>query len=333
LIVGVGALGGVVGARLLASGCDVWLATRDEIAARTLRSKGLSVIGVGGDVEVNAPHVHPLGAYGTYGAFDLILLATKARDAIDAAPGLLKLLAPNGVLLPIQNGGVPAMLAEQHGSAHVLGGLSNLGATMLDIGQFDQRNAGYLLLGEVAGGSSARAKATGDWLARGVNVRVSENLRGSIWAKLLINCSVTTTGALAGCTMAEYILEPGGRELFEKAYDETLNVALASNNLPERLTVDPTPPARAPGGAYETWFQEVLTNYGAIKPSMLQDLEKKRVTEIDFINGYVAEVGKAVGVPVPVNAAMVEVIRNISKGTVSPSRQNLGSVLRSAKNA
>jgi 2-dehydropantoate 2-reductase len=69
--------------------------------------------------------------YSVPGTFDLMVLATKAQDAIDVAPSLVWLLAPGGTLLPVQNGGVPKMLASRLGDGCALGGLSNLGATMV----------------------------------------------------------------------------------------------------------------------------------------------------------------------------------------------------------
>ena len=107
-------------------------------------------------MSVDAPDVAALHEYSARDAFDLIVLATKALDALAAAPGLLPLLGPGGTLLPIQNGGVPQMLADRLGD-RVLGGLSKLGATMTTPGVYDQRNAGYLLIGELAGGQSERA--------------------------------------------------------------------------------------------------------------------------------------------------------------------------------
>ena len=114
------------------------------------------------------------------------------------------LLEPGGTLLPIQNGGVPQMLGDRLGEC-VLGGLSNLGATMTEPGIYEQRNAGHLLIGELAGGESERAERVRQWLGRAVELRVTPNLRGAVWSKLLLNCSVTTLGAVAGGTMREYI--------------------------------------------------------------------------------------------------------------------------------
>jgi 2-dehydropantoate 2-reductase len=333
LIVGVGALGGIIGARLLAEGHSVSLATRDASTADRIRAVGLTTLGVGATGNVPVSKVAAIDAYSSPGTFDLILLATKAHDAMLIAPRLVELLTPTGVLLSIQNGGVPAMLAEQLGSRHVLGGLSNLGATMLENGVFEQRNDGYLLIGELSGGPSKRTNQVLEWLGGSVRIRTTENLRGAIWAKLLINCSVTTIGALAGCAMQEYIVQDEGKALFQKAYDEALRVALASGNVPERMIVEPVPP-KGKGGveeeAYEGWLQDVLKTYGALKPSMLQDIERNRVTEIEFINGYVVDVGKTHRVPTPVNEAIVNFVRRITPGEESPGLANLAQVLRDA---
>src|SRR5262249_20670514 len=152
--------------------------------------------------------------------------------------------------------------------------LSNLGATMTTLGAVEQRNAGHLLIGELAGGESARANAVKDWLGRAVEGRGTPNLRGAVWSKLLLNCSATTIGALAARTMREYIGTPEGRELFDRAYDEALSVALASGARPERMIVDPMPPG--PGEAHEAWLRRIVEGYGDIKPSMLQDFERGR---------------------------------------------------------
>jgi len=208
LVVGAGALGGIIGARLLAGGASVSLATRNATAAAEIKASGLRVIGIGGELSTEAGEVAPLAEYSVPGTFDLIILATKAQDAIDVAPSLVRLLAPGGTLLPIQNGGVPLMLAGQLGVRCVLGGLSNLTATMLRPGIFEQTNAGYLLIGELGGGESDRSERVCQWLSRAINVKVTPNLQGAVWSKLLLNCSVTTIGAIAGLTMRALSIDP-----------------------------------------------------------------------------------------------------------------------------
>lgn len=315
MIVGVGAIGGVVAARMRASGAPVYLATRSVESAAALRSSGLSVNGVGGSVSVPADHVAPLASYLDADPFDLIVLATKARDAVDAAPSLVTMLRDQGTLLPIQNGGVAQWLAERHGAC-VLGGLSNLGATMLAPGCYEQRNAGHLLIGELQAGTSERVARIERWLGRGVEIKTTGNMSGSIWSKILVNCAVTTIAAIAGTTMRDYLRTPEGPALFDGAYDEALSVALASGARPERMIVDPVPPGwsgrSVPGAAHTAWLDEIMAAYGDLKPSMLQDFERGRTTEIDFINGYVVSRGRELGVPTPINDLIVETVRAIT---------------------
>jgi 2-dehydropantoate 2-reductase len=326
LIVGAGALGGTIATRLRTSGIDVSLAVRNRETAELLKRSGLQLSGIGGPASVRSIDVDAatLEEYAAGDGFDLIVLAAKAQDAIEVAPRAIRLLRKGATLLPLQNGGVSQLLAERFGHDVVLGGLSNLGATMVARGVYEQRNAGHLVIGEIAGGQSRRAGLVRDWLGRGLDVRITGNLGGAIWSKLLLNCSVTTIGAVAGCTMTEYIALPGGRELFLRVYDETLRVALATGATPERMIVDPIPPGwdaatAAASDAYDCWLAEIVRAYGGAKPSMLQDIERGRPTEIDFINGYVVSRGRQVGVDTPANAGIVETVRAITRREIAPS--------------
>jgi 2-dehydropantoate 2-reductase len=334
LIIGIGALGGVIAARLRAAGAPVCLATRSAESAAKLRASGLRVTGVAGAVSVEVAEVATLDAYRGREPFELVVLATKAQDAVDVGPRVPALLAGGGTLLSIQNGGVAQLLADRLGGC-VLGGLSNLGATMIAPGIYEQRNAGHLLVGELAGGVSERAERTCAELGRAVEVRLTPNIRGAVWSKLLLNCSVTTIGAIAGGTMRGYMALPEGRELFDRAYAEALSVALASGSHPEKMLVDPMPPGWAgrsvPGEAHDAWLGQISSFYGDVKPSMLQDFERGRTTEIEFINGYVVTVGRQHGVPTPVNAAIVQTVQAITRGELSPDPALLGRVLQASR--
>jgi 2-dehydropantoate 2-reductase len=151
LIVGILALG-IVAVRLRALGVPVRVATRNAESAARLKASGLRVTGVGGSLTIEVSQVAVVDEYSTRDTFDLVVLATKAAEAIEVALRLLELLGPGGTLAPIQNGGVPQMLAGRLGDNRVLGGLSNLGATMTVPGVYEQRNAGHLLIGEAGGG-------------------------------------------------------------------------------------------------------------------------------------------------------------------------------------
>src|SRR6185437_15044063 len=179
LIVGIGALGGTIAARAIRAGLAVRLAARSADSAEALRRSGLRVSGIGGEVRADVIEVAAVEAYGKGGPVDLILLATKAQDALEVAPHVVGALAPGGVMLPIQNGGVARVLADRLGEDRVLGGFSNLGATMVEPGVYEQKNAGHLLIGELAGGVSERVERVAHVLGRAIEVKVSSNLTGA----------------------------------------------------------------------------------------------------------------------------------------------------------
>jgi 2-dehydropantoate 2-reductase len=327
LIVGIGALGGTIAARAIHTGLPVRLAARNTASANALRRSGLQVSGIGGEVRADAIDVAAIEDYKKGSQFDLILLATKAHDALEVAPQVLDLLAPEGVMLPIQNGGVARVLADRLGQDKILGGFSNFGATMVEPGVYEQKNAGHLLIGELAGGVSERVERVARVLGRAIEVKISSNLTGAIWSKLLINCSVTTLGALCSQTMRQYMETETGKKVFRRTYEEALSVALAIGTRLERLAVDPIPPGWPSNLAteehYESWVEAIIAFYGDVKPSMLQDFERGRKTEVDFINGYVVTLGHASGVPVHMNAAITNLVHQIELGVLQPTRERM----------
>ena len=332
LVVGIGALGGTIATRAISAGMPVWLATRTPQSAKALRASGLRVSGVGGTATAPEISVAAVEEYRGGEKFDLIVLSTKAHEALEISALLSTLLTPSGTLLPIQNGGVSQILSERLGGDVVLGGLSNLGATMVEPGVYDQRNAGHLLIGELKGGLTGRAATVAQALSGAIETRVTANLRGAIWAKLLLNCSVTTIGAISARSMRDYMKSVAGREVFRRSYDEALSVALASGTRPERMIVEPIPPGwqgrTVPGPDHDRWIDQIVASYGDIKPSMLQDFERGRQTEVDFINGYVARLGKQIGTEVTMNAAITEMVHGIERGQLQPDPARLDELLR-----
>ncbi len=327
LIVGIGALGGTIAARAIRAGLPVRLAVRNTDSAEALRRSGLRVSGLGGEVTADVIDVAAVEDYGKGDQFNLILLATKAQEALEIAPHVVDLLAPGGIMLPIQNGGVARALADRLGEDRILGGSSNFGATMVEPGVYEQKNAGHLVIGELAGGVSERTDRIARMLGRAIEVKTSSNITGAIWSKLLINCSVTTLGALCSQTMRQYMETEAGKKVFRQTYQEALSVALAIGTRLERLSVDPIPPGWPSSFAaeehYQSWVEAIIAFYGDVKPSMLQDFERGRKTEVDFINGYVVALGHASGVPVHMNATITGLVHQIERGVLQPARDRM----------
>ena len=104
-------------------------------------------------------------------------------------------------------------------------------------------------------------------------------------------------------------------------------MALSIGTRLERLAVDPIPPGWAGNvtveKCYESWVETIIAFYGDVKPSMLQDFERSRKTEVDFINGYVVTLGHTSGVPVHMNAAITNLVHQIERGVLQPTRERM----------
>src|SRR5262249_56151467 len=107
LIIGAGALGGLAGARLAASGARVWYAVRDHESATRLKAAGFQISGVGAPISVPAADVAPLAEYPAVLDFDLVVLATKAQEAMEIAPRVARRLVAGAALLPRPNRALP----------------------------------------------------------------------------------------------------------------------------------------------------------------------------------------------------------------------------------
>ena len=127
--------------------------------------------------------------------------------------------------------------------------------------------------------------------------------------------------------MRQYMETEAGKKVFRRTYEEALSVALAIGTRMERLAVDPIPPGWASNVAvekrYESWVEAIIAFYGDVKPSMLQDFERGRKTEVDFISGYVATLGHASGVPVHMNTTITGLVHQIERGVLRPTRERM----------
>ncbi len=103
------------------------------------------------------------------------------------------------------------------------------------------------------------------------------------------------------------------------------------------MIVEPIPPGwqgrTVPRSDHDRWIDQIISAYGDIKPSMLQDFERGRRTEVDFINGYVAQMGKQIGVPTAMNTAITELVHRIEQGQTQPHPARLEDLLREVVHA
>lgn len=290
-IVGAGAMGGVIGF-YLAAVADVVLVDpwAEHVAAIT--AAGLSCEREG---EVRVRPVRAVSDPALVGPCEAAIVLVKARQTPWAAAACQVLLAPGAVAYTLQNGvGNREALAAELGEARVGQGVTALGGTLLGPGRVRHAGMGLTTLG--AAPDRARAEELASLLtAAGLPAEVSDDVEALLWGKLVVNVGINALTALLRVPNGALADIPVARELMAAAVGEAAAVAAARG---VRLPYD-DPVAHVEAVARAT---------GANRSSMLQDVLRGAATEVAVINGAVVREGARLGVPTPLNAALLALV-------------------------
>jgi 2-dehydropantoate 2-reductase len=307
VIVGAGAIGGYIGARLAQAGADVVLHARGP-HLRAMEERGLRVISPDGDFEVR-PQVS--GDLAAIGPADVVFLGVKAHSLTALAPTLGPLLAQDTVVVSTQNGipwwyfqysggeftglrlervdpgGVIAAAIEPR---RVLGSLAYFATDIVEPGVIRHTEGNRLSFGEPDGSKSERARWIAESLiAAGFRCPVTPRFRHEIWVKLLGNVAFNPISALTRATLEQIARHPDVSRLVREVMVETEAVA-AKLGIELPISID-----QRMAGAEKV---------GAHKTSMLQDLEAGRPMELEAVVGAVVELGERMGLPMTATRAV-----------------------------
>ena len=337
LLMGCGAVGGVIAGGLLRAGHDLTLVTHNDEIARAVNAGGLHITTPAGQWSVPAAaHTH---LEEVAGPFDAVYLAMKATGVEQAARDVAGYLAPEAYAVTLQNGVVEDRVAGILGRERVVGALVGWGATMHAPGVYEMTSRGEMVVGELGGRMTPRVQQVKATLDSVAPTTVSANIYGVLWSKLAINCVITPLGATTGQLLGQMLRRAALRRLALAITSEVVDVAEAHGIVLEPVggTLDIyrlyLPPERRTGGfgfdllARHAIMCLVGLKFRRLKSSMLQSLERGRRTEIDYLNGYVVEQGRENGVPVPVNAALTALVREIETGARPIRPDNLKELL------
>jgi 2-dehydropantoate 2-reductase len=287
-------MGGMFGAALFRGGADLVLFDRRPEVIEAINRDGLQLSGVMGAATLPLPaSADPT----TLGPVDvaLVLVDAGATAAVaDVAVGCLK---PDGFALTLQNGiGNWEALAATLGPQRVMAGSTFNSAAAVAPGRSDHTNLGPTWIGELDGATSQRAKAiAGMFEAGGLPCEVVSNVVAVVWSKFVHNCAINPIAAATGLRPGEIARDPDAAALLDSVLDEILAVVEAEGiTLPEA-----DPRAHIRDHCWERFN----------RPSMLQHLERGRRTEIDALNAALVRRAQDHGIFVPVNEAIVRLIK------------------------
>lgn len=302
-MLGTGSLGSTIGGTLAQGGSELYFVDQWKEHIDKINENGLKMTDEKEDwyVKVDAR----TSAEGM-GPVDLVIVLVKSFATKEAVSQLKEtnVIGENTLVMSLQNGlGNEETIAEVVGEANVISGKTYVGGRLLSPGYVSAGVKGkYTYIGELTGEITDRIQAVCDEFNKaGLLCEVSDNIKGLIWDKLLINVAA---GALCGITRLPYgplYEEEYIKETAVAAIQEGIDVAKAAGV--KLKSEDPEYP----------WYAASEGLPETFKTSILQSLELKRPTEIDFINGSVVEWGKKFGIPTPVNRTLVTCVKGIEK--------------------
>ena len=308
---GAGALGSAIGGTLAQGGHDVTFVDPFQAHVDAIGANGLQIA----PSPEAKPDTVPVRARTSYAGLppqDLIIVLVKSfatREATRQAK-LAGVIGPETVVLTIQNGiGNEEALIEELGEACVISGKTFVSGLLLEPGKVMAAVSGRpTVIGEMNGTITPRIERMAAELSRGgLETRVSPNIVGMAWDKLLVNVA---TGAISGITGLPYgglyakyghDVDPGLRETALAAVNEAMAVAVAKGIVLSGKSAE------------EVWDSAAEGQPESFKASILQSLERGIATEVDFINGAVAREGKKAGVPTPVNDTLTAMVHGIEQ--------------------
>jgi len=292
-VVGAGAVGGYFGGLLARAGAPVIMIGRLAFV-EAIKKGGLFLDTLQFQESVQVEASTELSA--VRGA-EIVLFCVKTTDNATTARALAPLLAPGALVLSMQNGVDNVEQIRASAAIDALPAVVYVAAAVPEPGRVKHVGRGDLVVGP----ESEKTKRIAETFSRAsVPCRISENIEGELWTKLVWNCALNAVSALGRAKYGLIASSPDAWKVVETSVYEVLAVAKAAGIHPPGLE----DPKAALAGALRiaTQMAEALSSTG-------QDLNRGKRTEIDSLNGYVSRRGAELGVPTPVNHALFALVK------------------------
>jgi 2-dehydropantoate 2-reductase len=322
---GAGAIGLFVGGRLAAAGHRVTLVGRarvlDPIAAR-----GLVVEDLDGSARRSQPGaIECATEAAALSECDVVLVTTKTLGTVEAARQILAVTPAHVPVVSLQNGVDGASsLREVLGGIRGYGGMIASNVIFRDDSTVRRTTSGDIVIERMSPGDEATTRGAVARLieamrSAGLDARGSAEIAPVLWTKLLFNLN-NAVNALSGLPLAAELSTRGYRQILAAAMREGLAVMRALKLRPVRLGRLHAPLASRvlplPDPIFRTLAGAMIRIDPEARSSMADDLAKHRLTEIDALNGAIVRHGAQLGVPTPVNARIVELVREAERASL-----------------
>ena len=297
VIVGPGAMGCLFAAFLSKSQQEVWLLDKNKERTEKINQTGIIIEGISGNWQAKVKVTVDAKDIGQAG---LLIIAVKSYDTKEAISQVRALVTDNTRVLTLQNGiGNIEIISEVVGNEKVIGGATNQGATLLGVGHIRHAGRGETVIGRIDSKIPVELRSIRELFNKvGLETRISRDIKGLLWSKLIINVGINALTAVTRLNNGRLVEFEGTRRILREAVTEAIRIAKRKRI--KLIYDDPLAKVEA-----------VCEATGPNVSSMLQDVLRKKRTEIDFINGVIVRQAQELGIPVPVNSLLVDLVKTI----------------------
>ncbi len=330
-VLGTGAIGSSVGADLTRAGHDVVLIDQWPAHVEAMKADGLRVVMPDQELHTTVRAYHLCDICTLNPRYDIVLLAAKSYDTRWMAEFVEPYLAPDGVVVGLQNGMNDEAIASIVGYPRTLGCVVELSAEVFTPGLV-QRNTTHQTtwfgFGELHGRVTPRLREIEAIMSCVARVSTTTNIWGAKWTKLVNSSMILSVFGMLGMQSWEATEIPEVFKLCIQVGRETMAVGAALGYTMEPIFGFTAEELMGSNDeVVEKLLRAVLGHLGPnarkARGVVLQDYLKGRYTEVDFLSGVVVKKGKEVSISTPANAAVTEVNHQIRLGLLKPERFNL----------
>ena len=333
---GTGAQGGSIGADFALAGLDVTFIEQWPEHVIAIRERGITVNLPTRTLNARPPALHLCQVAEIREPFDVVFLVMKAYDSRWACQLIEPCLAPDGVVVGLQNGMTHDVIASVVGPERTIGAVIEIASNMFTPGVTTRQNdqdESWFALGALDDETHDKAEAVARLLRHSGTVEVTKDIRSCKWMKLVVNAAELVPSAILDLPLYDAVNTPGMLETMRSAGYEAMEAALADGATITPIIGMPPVMSNHPERYVDQIFEEVLRTFS--KPdtltTSLQDWRKGRRAEIREVNGHVVDVLRKHGRSAPVNERVIELALAIENGKLTAQPSNAALFVKKAR--
>lgn len=333
---GTGAQGASIGADFALAGLDVTFIEQWPEHVEAIRSHGITVNLPTRTIKAEVRALHLCQVAEVKEPFDLVFLVVKAYDTKWATQLISSCLAPDGLIVGLQNGMTQEDISGIVGRHRTIGAVIEIASNMFTPGVTNRENdhdTSWFALGALDPATQPRVEAVAELLRNSGRVEVTTDIHSAKWMKLVVNAAELIPSAIVNLPLADAARVPGMLQIMRAAGYEAMNAALADGASIVPIIGMPPVTTNHPERYVDRIFEEVLTTFSSptTLTTSLQDWRKGRRAEVQEVNGIVVDKLKQHGQKAPVNARVVEIASEIEKGNREARPENSALLIESIR--